>query len=104
MDLVASVEQSFNCFIIQNRRAVQFKGRLMDWTFEDNLAERLCFRATFTGRWGVHTSPVQARAEMSDISAEAVKPKLSGSRKGHSRRMGADVGDESTETRSDTFH
>jgi len=42
----------------------------------------------------------KARAESSDTAAEAVKPDPRCSWKGHSRSVGADVGDESKESRS----
>jgi len=32
LDLGTGVEQPIDCFIIQNRQAVQYMGRLMDWT------------------------------------------------------------------------
>jgi len=47
---------------------------------------------------GGHTQFVQAGAEASDTSAEVVKPDPHCSWKGHSRRVGADVGDESAES------
>ena len=37
-DLVAGVEQPFDCFIVQNRQAMQSMGRSMDWTLEDNMS------------------------------------------------------------------
>jgi len=46
----------------------------MDWTLEDNMVDGLFFRATLKGRRGGHTPFVQAEAETSDSSAEAVKP------------------------------
>jgi len=67
---------------------------------EDSMFDGLFFWATLTGRRGGHTPFVQERAETSDTGAEAVKSNPHCSRKGHSRRMGGDVGDESTESRS----
>jgi len=48
LDLWADVELPFNCFIIQNRLAVQSMRRSMDWTLEDNMVEGLLFCATLT--------------------------------------------------------
>jgi len=56
----------------------------MDWTLEDDMVDGLFFCATLTGRRGVHTPFVQARAETSDTSAEAVKPDPGSSWEGHS--------------------
>jgi len=74
LDLGAGVEQPFDCLIVQNRQAVQYMRRSMDWTLEDNMVDGLFFRATLKGRRGGHTPFVQAEAETSDSSAEAVKP------------------------------
>jgi len=46
----------------------------MDWTLEDHTVNGLFFCATLTGRRGGQTPFVQAGAETSDTSAEAVKP------------------------------
>jgi len=72
----------------------------MDWTLEDNTAGGLFFCTTLTGRRGGHTPFVQAGGETSDTGVEAVQPDLRCSWESHSRRVGADVGDESTEPRS----
>jgi len=72
----------------------------MDWTLEDNMADGLFFCARLTGCRGGHTQFVQAGAEMSDTGTEAVKPDPGCSWQGHSRRVGAGVGDESTESGS----
>jgi len=56
--------------------------------------------ATLTGRKGGHTPVVQAGAETSDTGAEAVKPDPPHSWQAHSSRVGADVGVETTESRS----
>jgi len=58
LDLGANVEQPFNCFIVQNRQAVQFMRRSMDWTLEDNMVVGSFFCATLTGRRGGHTPNV----------------------------------------------
>jgi len=72
----------------------------MDWTLDDNMVDGLFFCATLTGRRGSHTPFVQAGAEMSDTGPEAVKRDPGCSWVGHSRRVGAGVGDKSTESRS----
>ena len=71
LDFGAGVEQPFGCFIVQNRQAVQFLGRSMDWTLEDDMVDGLCFCATLTGRRKGHTPFVQAGAETTDTGAEA---------------------------------
>jgi len=63
------------------------------------MVDDLFFCATLTGRRGGHTPFVQAGAETSDTSAEAVKPDRRCSWNVHSSRVGAGVGDESTEAR-----
>jgi len=98
-DLGADVEQPFNCLIIQNRQAVQSMGRSMDWTLKDNIVDGLFFCATLTDRRGGHTPFVQAGVETSDIGAEVLKPDHGSPWQGHSRRMGAGVGDKSTDSR-----
>ena len=65
----------------------------MDWTLEDIMVDCL-FCATLTGRRGGRTPLVQAEVETSDTGAETVKLDASCSLEGHSRRVGADVGDE----------
>jgi len=50
LDLGAGVEQPFGCLIIQNSQAMQYMGRSMDWTLEDNMVDGLFFCATLTGR------------------------------------------------------
>jgi len=72
----------------------------MDWTLEDNIVDGLFICATLTCRREGHTPFVEAGAETSDNDVEVVKPKPRCSQKGHSRRVGAGVGDESTESRS----
>jgi len=67
----------------------------MDWTLEDMVDGVFC--ATLTGRRGGHTPFVQAGAETSDTGAEAVKPEPGSSWEGHSRGVGAGVGDENAE-------
>jgi len=71
--------------------------RSMDWTLNDNMVDGLFFCATLTGRRG-HTPFVQAGAETSDTGAEAVEPDPHFSWQGHSRRVGAGVGNESAES------
>jgi len=66
-DLGAGVEQPFDCFIIQNRQAMQSMGRSTDWTLEDNIVDGLFFCATLTGRRGGHTPFVQAEAVITVI-------------------------------------
>jgi len=73
LDFGASVEQPFDCLIVQNCQAVQSVKRSMDWSLEDNMVDGLFFCATLTGRRGGHTPFVQAGVETSDASAEAVK-------------------------------
>ena len=51
----ASVEQSFDYFVIQNRQTVQSMGRSMDWTMKDHMANGLFFCATLTSRRRDHT-------------------------------------------------
>jgi len=46
----------------------------MDWTSEDSMVGGLFFCATLTSRRGGHTPLVEAGAETSDTSVEAVKP------------------------------
>jgi len=66
-DLGTGVEQPFDCFIIQNRQAMQSMGRSTDWTLEDNIVDGLFFCATLTGRRGGHTPFVQAEAVITVI-------------------------------------
>jgi len=54
--------------------------------------------ATLTGRRGGHTPFVQAGAETSDTSAEAIEPDPGSSWEGHSGGVGAGVGDEIAES------
>ena len=62
----------------------------MDWTLEDNMVNGLFFWATLTGcRWGGYTPFVQAWADTSDTSAEAVKPDPGSSWEYHSRGISA---------------
>jgi len=70
----------------------------MDWTLEDDMVDGLFFCTTLTGRRGGHTPFVQAGAEKSDTGVEAVKPNPGCSWEGHSRRVGAGVGDENAES------
>ena len=63
LDLVAGVEQPFDCVIVQKRQAVQSMGRSIDWTLEDNMVDGLFFCVTLTGRRGGHTPFVQAGVE-----------------------------------------
>ena len=74
--------------------------RSMDRTMKDNMVDGLFFCAKLTGHRGGHTTFVQAGAETSDTSAEAVKLNSRCSWQCHSRSVGADDGDESTESRS----
>jgi len=71
----------------------------MDWTLEDNKADGL-FCPTLTGRRGGHTPFLQAGEETSDTGVEAIQPDPRCSFQGHSRRVGAGVGDENAEPRS----
>ena len=73
LDLGADVEQPFDCLIVQNCQAMQFMGRSMDWTLEDNMAGGLFFCATLTGRRGGHTPFVQTGAETSNTGAKKIK-------------------------------
>jgi len=63
LGLRAGVEQPFDCLIIQNHQAMQFTGRSMDWTLEDNMVDGLFFCTTLTGCRGGPTPFVQAGAE-----------------------------------------
>ena len=63
------------------------------------MVDGLFLCATFTGRRGGHTLYVQAGAETSDTSAEAVKPDPRCSWESHSGGVGAGVGDEVTKSR-----
>jgi len=69
----------------------------MNWTLEDNMVDGLFFWATLTGQRRGHTPLVLAGAESSDTGAEAVKPDPRCFCQGHSRRVGAGVGNESSE-------
>ena len=60
------------------------RGGSMDWTVEDDMVDGL-FCTTLTGRRGGHTLFVQAGAETSDTSAEAVEPDPGSSWESHSR-------------------
>jgi len=51
LDLGVGVEQSFDCLIVQNRQAVQYMRRSMDWILED-MVDGL---STLTDRRGGHT-------------------------------------------------
>ena len=69
------------------------------------MVDGLFFSTTLTGRRGGHISQylrpfVQAGAKTFGTSAEVVKVDPRCSWKGHSRKVGAGVGDESTESRS----
>jgi len=75
-------------------------GRSMDWTLEDNIVNCLIFCTTLTSSRSSHTPFVQAGAETSDTGEEAVETDPCFSGQGHSRRVGADVGDKSAESRS----
>jgi len=55
LDLGSGVEQPFDCFVIQNRQAVQSMGRSMDWTTKVNILNGLSFCGTLTGRRSGHT-------------------------------------------------
>ena len=96
--LRAGVEQPFDCLIVQNRHAVQSTRRSVGWTLEDNMVDGLFFCVTLKGRWRGHTPFVQAGAEVSE-GEEAVKLDPRCSWQGHSGRVGAGVGNESTESR-----
>jgi len=86
LDLGADVEQPFDCLIVQNRQAMQSMRRSMDWTLENNGQHGRWFvlLRQLTGRRGNDNPSVQARAETSDIGAEAFKPKPGYSWQGHS--------------------
>ena len=100
LDLGAGVEQPFDCLIVQNRQAVQSIRRSMEWTLEDNVVDGLFFCATLTSCRGCHTPFVQTGTETSETGAETVKPEPVSSWESHSMKVGAGVGDESTESRS----
>jgi len=53
--LGAGVEQLFDCFIVEKCQAMQFVGRSMDWTSEDNMVHGLFFCTTLTGCKVGHT-------------------------------------------------
>ena len=92
-DLRTGVEQPFDCLIVQNRQAVQFIRRSMDWTLEDSMVHSLFFCATLTACRGGHAPFVQAGAESPDTCVEAVKPDPCCAWQVQSRRVGAGVGD-----------
>jgi len=71
----------------------------MDWKLEDDIVDGLLFFATLTNRRGSHTPVGQAGVETSDTGAEAVEPDPCFFWQGHPRRVGAGVGDKSTESR-----
>jgi len=71
----------------------------MEWTLDDNTINGLFFCATLTGRRKGHAPFVQAGAETSDAGSEA-EPDPCCPCWGHSGRVGADVGYESTESRN----
>jgi len=48
LDLGVGFEQPMDCFIVQDRQAMQSMGRSMDWTLEDNMVAGLFFFATLT--------------------------------------------------------
>jgi len=85
LDLGAGVEQPFGCLIVQNRQAVQFVGRSMDWTLEDNMVGCLFFCATLTDRRGAiphlyrqerkRTTPVRRRLSRIQALLERVIPR-----------------------------
>jgi len=58
----------------------------------------LFFCTTLTGRRGGHTPFVQAGAETSNTSAEAVKSEPGSSWEGHSGRVGTSVWNENAES------
>ena len=68
------------------------------------MVDDLFFCATRTGRRGGHAPLAQTGAETSDTGAEAVKPDLGSSWEGHSRWVGAGVGDESGLPAHSAFH
>ena len=84
VDLGADVERSLDCLIVQNRQVMQFMGRSMDLTVEDNMVDGLFFCVTLKSHRRGHTPFVQAGAETSDTGAEAVKPDPGSSWEGHS--------------------
>ena len=84
LNLGASVEQPFDYLVIQNRQAMHSTGRSMDWKFEDNIVNELFLCATLT-------SPRRDAGVKSDPRCSC---------QGHSGKVGADVGDESTESYS----
>ena len=61
LDLGAGVEQPFGCLIIQNSQTMQYMGRSMDWTLEDNMVDGLFFCATLTGRRMISWKRARAR-------------------------------------------
>jgi len=72
----------------------------MDWTLKDNMAGGLFFCAILTGRRGGHTPFCASRSAnvRHECGGGSAGPRCSW--QSHSRRMGADVGDESTKPRS----
>jgi len=71
LDLGTSVEQPFDCLIIQNRQAVQLMWMSMDWTWKVNMVDGL-FCATFKGCRRGCTPFVQAGAETADTGVEVL--------------------------------
>ena len=96
------VEQPLDRLIVQNRQAVQ-SMRIEEVDRLDIGGQHglrfVLLRHTYRPHKG-HTTFVQTGAETSDTGAEAVQPDPRCSWKGHSRRLGFGVGDESTESRS----
>jgi len=85
---------------MQNRQAVQSMRRSKDWTLEDDTVNSMFFCAKLTDSRRNHNLLVYAGAETSDTGAEGVNPDPRYSWDSDSRRVGAVVGDESTESRS----
>jgi len=97
LDFGAGVEQPFSCLIVQNRQAMLYMKRSVDWTLEDDMVNGLFFCATLTGFRGGQTLFVQAGAETSDTSAEEVKLNPGTSWEGHSGGVDTSVGYENAQ-------
>ena len=83
LDIGAGVEQLFGCLSHRPEPSGCVVRRVsMDWIVEDDMVDGL-FCATLTCHRGGHTTFVQAGAETSGTSAEAIEPDPGSSWEGH---------------------
>ena len=90
--LGATVEQTFDCLIVQNRQAMRFMWTSIDWIVKDNMVNGLFLCVPLTIRRRGNIPFIWARAETTNTGAEAVKPDPRCSWQDHFRRVGAGVG------------